>query len=128
MVSTMVNHDPTSYCDKYFLNMKIKHDPMSRCDNNRLDMKINYAWPWSNIVLWQRLSQYDNEPWSIAVKHVYFRVYNIHLWVYIPWVYNINPLGLIFFSRVYNILDFRINPLCLLFPWIYNIDPLSLLI
>jgi len=27
--------------------------------------------------------------------HVYFSVYNIYLNVYIPWVYNISPLGLV---------------------------------
>jgi len=42
------------------------------------------------------------------VNHVYFRVYNIHVMVYIQWIYNFNTLGL-------------------LFPSVYNINPLGLL-
>ena len=46
---------------------------------------------------------------------VCFKVYNIYLKVYIPWVYNINGMGLILFPW-----GFSINPLGLglLYPWV----------
>ena len=31
---------------------------------------------------------YENKPWLTLVKIIYFRVYNIYLRFYIPWVYN----------------------------------------
>ena len=39
---------------------------------------INHAQQWSHVSLWQRSSQYENQPWSTMVNHVYFRVYNIY--------------------------------------------------
>ena len=57
----------------------------------------------------------------MMVNHVYFSVYNIYLRVYIHWVYNISPLGLILVPWVHN-------PLGLCFAWVHNINPLGLLL
>ena len=94
--SSMLNHDPTSHYDK-----------------DRLNMKINNGQPWPNVALGQILPRYESQSWSSMVQHciltrivsiwkstminhVYFRVYNIYLRVYIPWVYNISLLGILF--------------------------------
>ena len=69
---------------------------------------VKHGQPWSIITLWRRLSQYENQPWSIVINQDCFKFYNIYLRVYIFWVYDINPLGLI------------------LFPWVFSIDPLGL--
>ena len=57
--------------------------------------------------------------------HILFLwVYNIYLRVFIPWIYNINPLGLYYQSVGFLIRwVFSINPLGLLFLWVYNINP-----
>ena len=67
------------------------------------------------------------------VTHVYFTVYNMYLRVYILWVYNISPLGLILLPWVkYYSLGFitpwvfSTNPLGLLFTWIFSINLLGI--
>jgi len=52
---------------------------------------VDHAQPWLNFALGMRLSQNKNQPLSTMVRHVYFRVFNIYVMVYIPWV---NPLCL----------------------------------
>ena len=47
----------------------VNHGSMSHCYKDCVNMKINHG------------------------QHAYFRVCNIYLRVYIPLVYNINPLG-----------------------------------
>lgn len=148
--STVVNHGPISHYDKNCLHIKI----IDNHGQSRSTMVSHGCW-WStmfygikhgqtclNVVLWQKLSQYENQPWSTMVQrrivtkivsiwkltmvqhgivirifsiwkstmvnHVCFSVYNIYLGVYIRWVYNINPFGLI------------------LFPWGFSINPLGL--
>ena len=49
----MINHGPKSHCDKDCLNMTM----------------VNDGQPWSKVTLWQRLSQYENQPWSTMVNH-----------------------------------------------------------
>ena len=112
---TMVSNVPPSHCDKYFLTMKIKHGPMLHSHKDCLNMRINHGQTCSNVAFWQGLSQYEDQPWLTMANHAYFRVLNIYLMVYIPWFYNINPLGLILFPCVHNPLGFSINPLGLLF-------------
>jgi len=64
------------------------------------------------------LYEYEKHPWPNMEKHVYLRVYNIYLWVYIiPFGFNIIILGLVFFPWV-----FFINSFGLLFPWVSNIN------
>ena len=76
--------------------------------------------PWSNVALWQRSSWYENQSWSIMVQcHIVTRI--ISIWkstmvdhVYFR-VYNI-------YIRVYNIY------LRVYIPWVYNIYPLVLIL
>ena len=51
-LSSMINHGPTSHCDKYFHNMIINHGKS-----------------WFNIALGHMLSQYENQSWSTMVQH-----------------------------------------------------------
>ena len=81
----IINHGPMFHSNKDCLDMKINHGPMLHCDKDCFYIEINHGQP------------------------CLFRVYNIHARVYIRWVYNFYPLGL-------------------LFPWVYNINPLGLLI
>jgi len=62
----------------------------------------NHVEPWPNIVLWQRLPQYVNWPWSTIVSHVYFIIYNIYHRVYIPWFIIIILGFIIGFSQYEN--------------------------
>jgi len=76
--SFMVNHGPMLHCDKDCLYVKINHGTTSHCDKYCLNMKIDNGQPWSNVTLWQRLCEYENNRWSMMDNHVYFRVYNIY--------------------------------------------------
>ena len=59
--ASMINHSPMLHCDKDCLNMKINHvQPLSKI--------IKDGQSWSNITLWQILSQYENQPWSTMVQ------------------------------------------------------------
>ena len=87
--STMVNNSPRSHCDKNYLNMK-----------------INHGQPWSNIALRQRLCLYENQSWStlFILGFIIFILGFMYLRfiILIPWVYNINLLGLILFPCVFS--------------------------
>ena len=128
--STMVNHGPTSHCDKDYLNMKINHGQQWSTTVQCRIVK-NIVSIWKSIIvnhgptspLWQILSTYENQAWSTIVNHVFFGVYYIYIKVYMPWVYHINILALILFPLV-----FSINLLGLLVHWVYNINCLGLLI
>jgi len=61
--SIMVNHGIKLHCGKDCLNMKFNHGTTLHYDKDFLDMKINHGQPWSNVVLWEGLSQYENKPW-----------------------------------------------------------------
>lgn len=57
MKIVMVSNGLMLHYEKYFLNMK-----------------INHSQPWSNVALWPRSCQYENQSWSVMVSHVYFRI------------------------------------------------------
>jgi len=140
------------------LQQRLSLDPMSHCQNYGhpwstmiqcfivtktvsiwRSIMVNDGQPLSNVVLWQTLSQYEKKSCPTIfqcriVTNICLRVYNIYLRVYIPWVYNIYPLGLTLFPWVYNPLGllfswvYNINPFRVYIPWIYNINPLGLIL
>ena len=105
----------------------INNGAMLHCDKYPLYLKINHGQGCSSMVQCHIMTQIMSILKSTMVNDIYFSVYNIYLRVYILWVYNIFPLGLILFLWVHNPLGFSINPFGLLFPWVYNINALGLL-
>ena len=89
--STMVQHLIVTQIVSIWRSPMVNHCPSSHCNKHCLNIKINYGQPYSNFILWQL-----------------FILGFILLWfiIFIPWVYNINPLALILFHCVYIINPF----------------------
>jgi len=76
--------------------MEINHGLTLCSDKDCLHMKINHGQTWLTMVQCRIVTRIISIWKSTMVNHVYFRVYNIDIRVYIPWVYNCYPLGLLF--------------------------------
>jgi len=90
---TMVNHGPTSHCNKHYLNIKINHGQVSNCNKDCVGMKINHGQRSSSITLWQRFCWDVNQPWStmfilgfiifiIGFIYLELMILNLSIWYY----------------------------------------------
>lgn len=73
----MVNNGPTLHCDKDYLDMEMNHD-------QAWSSMIQCRFVTSIVSKWKCTMDNHGQP-------CLFRVYNIYVRVYIPWVCNINP-------------------------------------
>lgn len=100
--STMVQHCIMTKIVSIWKSTMVDHCPTSHCNKGCLNMKVNHGKAWSTMVACYIMT---NVVLYMKIKHdqlFFFKVYNFYLRFYIPSIYNIDPLSLALFPWFHN--------------------------